>query len=68
MPKGTRSTRIMQVNLPPKVRAALYIITVVGTPIITVLVSQNVVGDLWGQLWAAFVTGVGALAAFNVTK
>lgn len=57
----------MNINLPYKVRAALYIITVIGTPIVAVLVSQQVVGDLWAQLWAAFVTGVGALAAINVT-
>ena len=57
----------MKPQIPSKVRAALYIITVIGTPIVTVLVSNQILPELASQLWAAFVTGVGALAVVNVT-
>lgn len=53
--------------IPYKVRATLYIITLVGTPIVTVLVSNNMLSATVAQVWAAFVTGVGALAAANVS-
>jgi hypothetical protein len=57
----------MKVTLPAKLRATLYVITVIGTPLVAVLVSQGIASELVAQLWAAFVTGVSALAAFNVT-
>ena len=53
--------------IPSKVRTALYIIGVVGTPIVAVLASNNLVSTLVVQLWAAYVTGVSALAAAHVT-
>lgn len=57
----------MQDLLPPNVRKALYVITVIGTPIVTVLAENGVVSSLVVALWAAFVTGVSALAAVHVT-
>ena len=57
----------MQELLPASVRKGLYVITVVGTPIVTVLAENGIVSSLVVALWAAFVTGVGALAASHVT-
>ena len=55
----------MTFNLPPKVRAALYIITALGTPIIAYLFAKDVIGELEVTLWAAEVTVVNAMAALN---
>lgn len=57
----------MQINLPAKVRAALYILTALGTPFVAYLAATGVIGNLEVSLWSAEVTAVSALAAFNVT-
>ena len=56
----------MNINLPPKVRQALYILTVIGTPVVVYLASKGYIGDLEVVLWTAEVSAVSALAAFNV--
>lgn len=58
----------MTFNLPYKVRAALYVLTAVGTPVIAYLFAKDIIGELELALWSAEVTVVSALAAFNVTK
>ena len=63
-----KSKRIhMTLNLPYKVRAFLYVLTTIGTPIIAYLLAKGIIGDLELTLWSAVVTAVSALAAFNVT-
>lgn len=57
----------MSINLPYKVRAALYVITALGTPVVAYLLAIGVIGELEVALWSAEVAAVGALAAFNVT-
>jgi len=57
----------MRINLPDKVRAALYIITALGTPIIGVLTEQTILPDWAMTLWTAEVAVVTAMAALNVT-
>lgn len=57
-----------KVNLPYKVRAALYIFTLLGSPVIAYLLSKGIIGNLEVALWSAEVTAVLTLAAFNVTK
>ncbi len=57
----------MTLNLPAKVRATLYVITAVGTPVVAYLAAKTIIGDLEVVLWSAEVTVVSALAAFNVT-
>lgn len=54
-------------NLPPKVRAALYVLNALGTPVVAYLLSRGIIGELEMALWAAEVTAVTALAAFNVS-
>ena len=57
----------MTLNLPYKVRLALYVLTAVGTPVIAYLFAKEVIGELEVQLWAAEVSVVSILAALNVT-
>lgn len=57
----------MDINFPPKVRAGLYIVTALGTPVAAYLLARGVIGTLEMTLWAAEVTAVSALAAFNVS-
>ncbi len=56
----------MKLNLPPKVRAVIYILTALGAPIIPYLLAKNVIGTLEVALWGAEVMAVNALAALNV--
>jgi hypothetical protein len=57
----------MVLNPPSKVRKALYIVTVVGTPVAVYLQAKGIIGDLEFILWGAEVTAVSALAALNTT-
>lgn len=56
----------MTINVPSKIRTALYVITAVGTPFMAYLLARGVIGELEMTLWSAEVTVVAALAAFNV--
>lgn len=55
----------MTLNLPYKVRAGLYVITAVGTPIIGYLFAKDIIGDLEVALWGAEVAVVNIIAALN---
>lgn len=56
----------MTVNLPPRVRVALYILTALGTPLVAYLAAKGIIEDLEVVLWSAEVTVVSGMAAFNV--
>lgn len=56
----------MTINLPYKVRAALYIFTAVVSPVMAYLLAKDIIGTLEMALWTGEVTVVAALAAFNV--
>lgn len=58
----------MTVNLPYKVRSALYIGNAVGGPIMAYLLARGVIGTLEVGLWAAESAAIFALAGLNVTK
>lgn len=58
----------MSFNLPPKVRAALYVLTALGTPVVAYLFARGTIGTLEVTLWSAEVSVVTAMAALNVTK
>lgn len=58
----------MKLNIPYKIRAALYILTAIGSPVIAYLAARQVIGDLEVALWSAEVTVVNVIAALNVTK
>lgn len=55
----------MQLNLPPKVRSTLYIITAVGTPLVAYLLAKHVIGQLEVTLWSAEVAVTGGVAALH---
>lgn len=57
----------MTVTIPSRVRLILYVLTVLGTPVVGVLVDQNIWPSWVGVLWSAEVAAVGTLAASNVT-
>jgi hypothetical protein len=57
----------MTLNLPYRVRAALYIITAVGTPVVAYLLAKGTIGTLEVSLWSGEVAVVSALAALNVS-
>lgn len=58
----------MKLNLPNKVRAALYIFTAVGTPIVSYLFAKEVIGELELALWGAEVTVISVMASLNVSS
>lgn len=58
----------MNLNLPPRARAVLYMFTLLGTPLIAYLNAKGIIGDLEVTLWSAEVVVASGLAAFNVSK
>lgn len=58
----------MRVNLPSNVRAIIYVITALGTPLMGVLTEQNFLPGWAMTLWTAEVAAVTAMAALNVTS
>lgn len=55
----------MNLNPPRRVRAALYVLTAIGTPVVAYLNAKGIVGSLEVALWSAEVTIVNGLAALN---
>lgn len=58
----------MRVNLPHQVRAAIYILTLVGTPIIGYLFTIHAISEPVVALWGAEVAVANTIAALNVTN
>lgn len=57
----------MQLNPPPKVRAAIYIVVFMGTAVMVPLHAFGVVNDLIFAVWTSVAGAASALAAINVT-
>ena len=57
----------MTINLPYKVRAALYIFTAVGTPVVGYLFDRGSIGTGEVALWGAEVAVVNIMAALNTS-
>lgn len=55
----------MNVSLSAKIRAALYVFTAVGTPIVTYLLDRGIIGSGELALWGAEVTVISAMAGFK---
>lgn len=58
----------MRVNLPPKVRATIYALNVLGSPLMAYLLAKGVIGTLEVGLWAAEMTAVFAMAGLNTSN
>lgn len=56
----------MKINIPASVRIALYVLTLLGAPVVVYLRARGIIGDLELALWGAEVSAVSALAAFHV--
>jgi len=57
----------MNINLPSKVRAALYALIAVLSPLVTYLGTQGRLDEFYVGLFAVIVTAVSGLAFSNVT-
>lgn len=57
----------MTLNIPPKVRAGLYVLTALGSPIVGYLLAKGYIGTLEVSLWGGLVTAVNTLAALKVS-
>lgn len=58
----------MKYNIPYRVRAAIYGLNVLGSPVMAYLLAKNVIGTLEVGLWAAEMTAVFAMAGLNVSS
>lgn len=58
----------MTLNLPYKVRAALYILIVLGSPTIAYAYDKKWIGAVEVTFWLALTSAIALLAALNVTK
>lgn len=56
----------MQLNLPAKVRQAIYVVATVASPTMFYLNQQTVLDDFWFGLFSVVMGAVTALAALNV--
>ena len=56
----------MQVNLPTKVRATIYVLIVIGTALFVPLNNANVINDVFMSVWTSVSAAASALALFNV--
>lgn len=58
----------MDIIFPAKVRAAIYIIVVMGTAVLVPLNIAHVVSDLVLAVWTSVAGAASGLAALNVSK
>lgn len=56
----------MQINLPEKVRGALYIFTGVGSVVVTYLGATEIISTPEMALWTGFTAFIATLAQFNL--
>ncbi len=57
----------MNLNLPPQVRQAIYVVTAVASPVMAYLLLQGTISDFVFGLFSVVVTAVTSLAAVNVS-
>lgn len=57
----------MDVLLPAKVRATIYVLVVIGTAVLVPLNVAHVVSDLVMSVWTSVAGAASGLAALNVT-
>ena len=57
----------MNINLPSKVRAALYVFTALGSIVVTYLAAAQIIGPNEVAAWTAFTALIAGLARINIT-
>lgn len=58
----------MQLNPPPKVRAAIYVIIVLGSAVLVPLNVAHIVSDVAMSVWTSVSAAASLLAAVNVSR
>lgn len=58
----------MQLNPPPKVRATIYVVVVLGTAVLVPLHTANAISDVVMNIWTSVTGAASLLAAINITK
>lgn len=58
----------MEIIFPPKVRAAIYIIVVLGTAVLVPLNVASIVNDVVLAVWTSVAGAASGLAALNVNS
>lgn len=56
----------MTINIPANIRTALYVLTVMTSPLIAYLNVTGKIGENEVTLYFAYVTAIAAMAGFNV--
>lgn len=57
----------MNVNFPYQVRAAIYIVVVIGTAVLVPLNLNHIVSDVFMAVWTSVAGAASGLAALHVT-
>ena len=57
----------MTINIPYKIRATLYILITLGTPVMAYLLNKDIIGTVEVTLWASLTSAVSLMAALNTT-
>jgi hypothetical protein len=58
----------MSLNLPPRWRLVIYVVNIIGTPVVVYAKAKGWIGDLEVALWSAEVAAAFALAGLNVDR
>ena len=58
----------MPVNIPPKVRFALYVVSALGSVVAAYLFARGIVGEAETGLWAGVVAIINTISASNVSS
>ena len=58
----------MEVNLPYQVRAALYILLMIGGPLLIALNSWGLVDAIGVNLWLGISSAIALIAQLNISK
>jgi hypothetical protein len=55
----------MKITVPSRIRVAIYVLNVLGTPVVAYLLARAIIGPLEMTLWAAEVAAAFLLAGLN---
>lgn len=58
----------MDIIFPPKVRATIYVLVVLGTAILVPLNAANIINDVIFSVWTSVAGAASGLAALNITR
>jgi hypothetical protein len=64
----TNTTTDQRINAPKVLRIAIYVLNVLGTPLVVYALAKGWIGELELTLWGAEVTAMAAMAGLNVSR